>query len=113
MARIQQFQPPKSNWQNVGERPRAEPSSKKSRAPVPHPITMPAMPTAYVQLLEATIRHLQDLQEHGVRHVTVSPETLRELAQPAARAKQPTPARRSPIADHRSTAIEQPAASST
>src|SRR6185436_17230603 len=33
-----------------------------------------AMPTAYDELLDAAIRHLQDLQEHGVRHVPVSPE---------------------------------------
>ena len=38
----------------------------------------------YDKLLDATIQHLEDLKERGVRHVAVSPETLRALAQPAA-----------------------------
>jgi len=42
------------------------------------------MADAYEQLLDATIQHLEDLKSHGVRHVTVSPETLRALAQPPA-----------------------------
>jgi uracil-DNA glycosylase len=41
------------------------------------------MPEAYNQLLDATIQHLEDLKSRGVRHVTVSPETLAALAQPA------------------------------
>jgi len=40
------------------------------------------MAGAYEQLLDATIQHLEDLKSHGVRHVAVSPETLRALAQP-------------------------------
>lgn len=36
------------------------------------------------QLLEATIQHLEDLKARGARYVTVSPETLRALAQPPA-----------------------------
>ncbi|HEX5398760.1 MAG TPA: uracil-DNA glycosylase [Verrucomicrobiae bacterium] len=43
---------------------------------------MAAMSDAYNQLLDATIQHLEDLKSHGVRHVAVSPETLRALAQP-------------------------------
>jgi len=39
----------------------------------------------YRQLLAATIQHLEGLKSRGVRHVAVAPETLRALAQPAAR----------------------------
>ena len=39
------------------------------------------MSVAYDQLLEATIRHLEDLKSRGVRYVAVAPETLRALAQ--------------------------------
>ena len=46
------------------------------------------MSDAYGQLLDATIQHLEDLKSRGVRHVAVSPETLRALAQPAATAPQ-------------------------
>jgi DNA polymerase len=42
------------------------------------------MASAYNQLLDATIRHLEDLKSRGARNVAVSPETLRALAQPAA-----------------------------
>jgi len=38
----------------------------------------------YSQLLDATIQHLEDLKSRGVRHVAVSSETLRALAQPPA-----------------------------
>jgi len=41
------------------------------------------MPGAYEELLDATIQHLEDLKSRGVRHVPVSPGTLRALAQPA------------------------------
>jgi DNA polymerase len=40
------------------------------------------MSDTYHQLLDATIQHLEDLKARGVRHVAVSPETLRALAQP-------------------------------
>ena len=43
------------------------------------------MSSAYDQLLEATIQHLETLQARGARHVAVTPETLRALAQPAPR----------------------------
>ncbi|MDE3100579.1 MAG: hypothetical protein KGJ88_14010, partial [Verrucomicrobiota bacterium] len=39
--------------------------------------------SAYDDLLEATIRHLEDLKARGARLVAVAPETLRALAQPA------------------------------
>ena len=42
------------------------------------------MSSTYNQLLDATIQHLEDLKSRGVRHVAVSPETLRALAQSAA-----------------------------
>jgi len=40
------------------------------------------MSGAYDELLEATIQHLEGLKSRGVRHVSVSPDTLRALAQP-------------------------------
>ena len=43
----------------------------------------------YGQLLDATIRHLEDLKSRGVRNVAVSPQTLCALAQPPR--KIPTP----------------------
>lgn len=53
---------------------------------------MARMATPYDQLLDATIQHLEGLQASGVRHIAVSPETLRALAQPAPRnAPSPTP----------------------
>jgi DNA polymerase len=42
------------------------------------------MASTYNQLLDATIQHLEDLKSRGVRHVAVTPETLRALAQPPA-----------------------------
>jgi DNA polymerase len=46
---------------------------------------MRAMSSAYEQLLDATIQHLQGLKEQGVRQVNVTPETLAALTQPAPR----------------------------
>ncbi|MGA2028480.1 MAG: hypothetical protein ABSG87_00190, partial [Verrucomicrobiota bacterium] len=40
------------------------------------------MSSAYHQLLDATIQHLEDLKSRGVQHIVVSPQTLRELSQP-------------------------------
>lgn len=40
------------------------------------------MSTAYYDLLEATIQHLEALKARGTRHVAISPETLRALTQP-------------------------------
>ncbi len=48
------------------------------------------MSSGYDQLLNATIRHLENLQAQGVRHVAVVPETLRALTLPAARPPAPT-----------------------
>jgi len=44
---------------------------------------MRAMSGAYAQLLDATVRHLEELQSRGLRFVQASRETLTELAQPA------------------------------
>jgi DNA polymerase len=43
------------------------------------------MSSAYNELLDATIQHLENLQSRGVRHVAVLPETLRALALPPAK----------------------------
>jgi uracil-DNA glycosylase len=40
------------------------------------------MSTAYHELLDATIQHLEGLRARGVRHVTIAPETLRVLTRP-------------------------------
>jgi DNA polymerase len=47
------------------------------------------MSAAYDQLLDATIRHLEDLKSRGVRNVAVSKETLRALAQPPQKISKP------------------------
>lgn len=44
---------------------------------------MPLMSSAYDQLLDATIRHLESLQSQGTRHVAVTAETLRALTLPS------------------------------
>jgi uracil-DNA glycosylase len=41
------------------------------------------MSAGYNELFDATLQHLEDLKSRGVRHVAVSQETLRALAQPA------------------------------
>jgi DNA polymerase len=51
---------------------------------------MTPMSSAYNQLLDATIQHLEDLKSRGVRHVTVLPETLRSLSQPVQRSPAPS-----------------------
>ncbi len=47
------------------------------------------MSSAYDQLLEATIQHLEQLKASGTRFVSVSPQSLQSLAQPAPRVAQP------------------------
>ena len=59
-------------------------------------VTLLPMSSAYDQLLEAAIRHLENLQARGVRHVAVAPETLRALTLPPATTSSsaaPTPSR--------------------
>jgi uracil-DNA glycosylase len=48
------------------------------------------MSAAYYELLDATIQHLENLKTRGVRHVAVSKETLRSLAQPTPKSFQPS-----------------------
>lgn len=48
------------------------------------------MPAIYDELLDATIRHLENLKAHGGRTVNVSPETLRKLSLPPQKGFQPT-----------------------
>jgi uracil-DNA glycosylase family 4 len=43
------------------------------------------MPAAYVELLDATLRHLEHLKAQGVRHLPVSPATLAALCAPVPR----------------------------
>ena len=43
------------------------------------------MSDGYRLLLDATIQHLEGLKSRGVRHVAVTPETLRALTLPAVR----------------------------
>ena len=47
------------------------------------------MSTAYDELLDATIRHLEGLKSRGVRHLAVTPETLRALSQPPTKVARP------------------------
>jgi DNA polymerase len=46
-------------------------------------ITLASMSSAYDQLLDATIGHLEELKSKGAKHVAASAETLRALALPA------------------------------
>jgi uracil-DNA glycosylase len=52
---------------------------------------MPAMSASYDQLLDAAIRHLQDLKARGQRYIAVSSGTLQALAQPVPRADRVSP----------------------
>ena len=48
------------------------------------------MSSAYHQLLDATIQHLEDLKSRGVRNVAISQETLRSLSQLPQKISAPT-----------------------
>ena len=52
------------------------------------------MPSAYNELLDATIQHLEDLKSHGLRYVAISAETLGSLSQ--APLRQPATGSRKP-----------------
>jgi uracil-DNA glycosylase len=83
-------------------------------------VTMYPMSDAYNQLLAATIQHLEGLKSRGLRHVAVSPETLRALAQPVksqisnlkSQIDKPAAAG-TPVSDPARTAIAKRAASVT
>jgi len=61
---------------------RPVPGEKCSREPGPAGYDK-TMSDAYDELLDATIQHLEGMKSRGVRHVAVSPETLRALSLPA------------------------------
>jgi DNA polymerase len=70
------------------------------------------MPAAYDELLDSTIRHLEDLKAHGARHVAVSADTLRKLSlPPALSVPQPTAqvSRPSDVSSPRRTILPLPA----
>lgn len=52
--------------------------------------TMRAMPSLFDQLIDATIAHIEQLKEQGVRHLQVSPEALAALQSAPATAKRAT-----------------------
>ena len=63
--------------------------------------TMRAMPSSFDQLIDATIAHIEQLKEQGVRHLQVSPEALAALQSAPASAKRatnPSAATTAPIA---------------
>jgi len=68
------------------------------------------MSTAYDQLLDATIRHLEDLKSRGVQHVAVAPETLRALTTNGSRKVVAAPARPAPVYQSTPAPAPRPAA---
>ena len=65
------------------------------------------MRTDWPELLEAVLRHLQDLKDHGIRYLPVSPETLAGLNKP-----QPSRARFETASPNRSSSKSLPAPTS-
>src|SRR5580692_1856441 len=65
------------------------------------------MPAIYDELLDATIRHLENLKAHGGRTVNVSPETLLKLSLAPQKGFQP--ASPSPTPQPQRTALPLPA----
>jgi DNA polymerase len=63
------------------------------------------MSESYWQLLDATIQHLEGLKSRGVRHVAITPDTLRALAQPAKLPIAKAPAPVAPVSDPAGTAF--------
>jgi DNA polymerase len=62
---------------------------------------MRPMSDAYTQLLDAAIRHVEELQSRGVRFAPVSRETVAELSKPR-------PARSAPVPGSRQAAVSTP-----
>ena len=69
--------------------------------------TLSPMSSAYDQLLDATINHLENLKSKGARNVTVSAETLRALALPASFAAS-RPAAVAPVAPATTKPVPRP-----
>ena len=67
------------------------------------------MSAGYRQLLDATIQHLESLKSRGVRHVAVTPETLRALGQAPGRQPASLPAR-APAASPQPRTMSAPSA---
>ena len=82
--------PPTDRAPSGSTRKRAPQNIRAVRSPR---ATMRAMSDVYAQLLDATIRHLEDLQSRGVRFVPAARETLAELAKPRSARPSPTTAR--------------------
>ena len=70
------------------------------------------MSSAYDQLLDATIQHLESLKASGVRFVSVSPESLQALTKPPPRVAPSPPPVPPPVVD-RPTRITPPPATAT
>ena len=70
------------------------------------------MSSAYDQLLDATVQHLENLKANGVRYVSVAPESLQALAQPVPRVAQPAPQTQPPIVQDQ-LPVAPPSTSST
>jgi len=70
---------------------------------------MPSMSSAYEQLLDATIRHLENLHGQGKRHVAVTPETLRALSLPSKSGGSTSPVAVSPPPAPASSRVMRPA----
>src|SRR6478752_10335168 len=80
-----------------------------SLAPYRWQATMPSMSSAYEQLLDATIRHLENLHGQGKRHVAVTPETLRALSLPSKSGGGTSPGAVSPPPAPASSRVMRPA----
>jgi len=68
------------------------------------------MSSAYDQLLDATLQHLESLKASGVRFVSVSPTSLQALAQPAPRVPLSTSPVQPPVVSRPAPAPPPPAA---
>ena len=73
---------------------------------------MTPMSDAFTDLLDATIRHLEDLKARGVRHIAVSPDALRELTATAPPAIGRRPSAITPSERAATPAAPQPAPAS-
>lgn len=77
----------------------------------PSVVTIQTMSSAYDQLLDAAIQHLESLKASGVRFVSVAPEALQALTQPPPRVAPSTPRVQTPDVN-RPTPVPLPAPAS-